>query len=149
MKQNPLFTDSTVTQGANIQTQFEIKNVTLREGEALCLKVVIDGVMNCLELTRKDDTTFIGFIWVEHRKEISYQFFIQRGGDVLYATEMKKGVAIHIIMENWLPVAGFKWKEGFSQLSTDDIELAVSSGQDSDKESADDVIGDLIDKWGL
>lgn len=149
MKSNPLFDDSTVTRGSNIQTKFELKDASLRDGEVLCLKVFYEGDMRCLEMSyREAEDVFSASLWLEHKIPLSYQFFIQRGGEVLYATPLKKGLALHIIMDTWAPLPGFKWKENFANFRESEI-IQSSNADKASTDKREDFIGDLINKWGL
>ena len=152
IKSNPLFHDSTVTSGANVQTQFEVHNVDLKEGQAICLKLVVDGEMKCIEMTPKSEGVFHTSAWIEHRKKISYQFFIQRGGELLYATVSTDTLALHTIVEKWVPLEGSDWKKDFSK--TPNFEAVMKDKtynfvEPAKKETTDSYLDGLLEKWDL
>lgn len=149
VKSNPLFHDSTVTQGANIQTQFEVTGVTLKDGQAICLKLVVGEEVRCMELALKREGVFHTAAWIEHRKRISYQFFIQTGGDLVQASEVKSTLALHTISEVWKPLETSDWKKDFQRAPT--IEKKSISFQEAVKDPMhqEEFLDNLIDKWDL
>lgn len=156
IKSNPLFHDSTVTNGANVQTQFEVHNVDLKEGQAVCLKLVVDGEMKCIEMTPKSEGVFHTSAWIEHRKKISYQFFIQRGGELLYATASIDTLALHTIVEKWVALEGTDWKKDFSKTPNFELETQTNFKasdlrfvEPAKKETTDSYLDGLLEKWDL
>lgn len=149
VKSNPLFHDSTVTQGANVQTQFELKGLTLKDGQAVCLKLIVAGEARFIEMTKKGESIFHTSAWIEHRKRISYQFFIQTGGDLVQASEIKQSLALHTVSELWNPVSGDEWKKDFQNnpsLERNDLSFVEGSEEPKEKE---DFLDNLINKWDL
>lgn len=149
MKSNPLFHDSTVSQGANIQTKFEINGVHLTEGQILCLKLIVGNQVRFLEMRARDESTYVVSAWIEHRKRISYQFFVQIDGDIVSATEIKTSLALHTIVEDWTVTKDSNWKKNFSAVSNEIERLDVDFIDTDKDEEAETYIDNLIDKWGL
>ncbi len=148
MKSNPLFHDSTVSQGANVQTQFELIGVELKDKQILCLKLIIGSDIRYIEMNLKQEGVFHTSAWIEHRKYISYQFFIQIGGEPLYASELKSSLALHTISEVWEPLGGTDWKKDFRKIpGVEPKELNFASAQE--KVLQETYLDNLIEKWDL
>lgn len=148
MKSNPLFHDSTLSQGANIQTQFELTGLTLKESETLCLKLIVGGDVRLIEMTEKLETVYHTSAWIEHRKRISYQFFIQEKGEVLKASELKSSLALHTISQVWRPLEGSEWKKDFQKApQVEKSELNFQGAPESLPQ--EEYMDNLIDKWDL
>lgn len=149
MKSNPLFHDSTVSQGANIQTQFELTGVDLKDRHVLCLKLIVGNEVRCIEMSLKSKGVYQTSAWIKHRKRISYRFFIQMGGELLYASEMKTSLALHTVSETWQPLEGTDWKNDFQKLP-DAEKMDMGFVESSKKQvSQDEYLDNLIDKWDL
>lgn len=148
MKSNPLFHDSTVSQGANIQTQFELTGLELKEGQVLCLKLVVGNDVRLIEMSEKVETVYHTSAWIEHRKRISYQFFTQKNGDVLQASEMKSSLALHTISQVWKPLEGDEWRKDFQKNPlVEKSELSFQGSQETAPQ--EEYMDNLIDKWDL
>ncbi len=148
MKSNPLFHDSTVTQGANIQTQFELTGVELKDRQVLCLKLIVGGDVRCIEMSLKKEGVFHTSAWIEHRKRISYQFFIQMGGELLYASGVKSSLALHTISEVWKPLEGTDWKNDFQKIpDVEKKDLNFAGAKETLPQ--EDYLDNLIEKWDL
>ncbi len=148
MKSNPLFHDSTVSQGANIQTQFELTGVSLKEDEILCLKLIVGDDVRLIEMNEKAQSVYHTSAWIEHRKRISYQFFVEKNGDVISASELKSSLALHTISQVWKPLEGDDWKETFQK--NPQVEKSDLSFQGSNESvPQEEYIDNLIDKWDL
>lgn len=148
MKSNPLFHDSTVTQGANIQTQFELIGVELKDRQVHCLKLIVGSDVRCIEMSLRTEGVFHTSAWIEHRKRISYQFFIQMGGELLYASALKSSLALHTISQVWKPLEGSDWKKDFQKVpDVEKMDLSFTGGgEDLPQE---DYLDNLIEKWDL
>ncbi len=149
VKSNPLFHDSTVTQGANVQTQFELTGITLKVGQVVCLKLIVGDEVRFIEMAKKGEAVFHTSAWIEHRKRISYQFFIQTGGDLVQASEIKNSLALHTVSELWNPVSGEEWKKAFQKaplLEKNNLSFVESTKEPEQKEK---FLDNLIDKWDL
>lgn len=150
IKSNPLFHDSTVTQGANVQTQFEVMNMPkIKENELVCLKLTVDDKVRFIEMTPKAEGVFHTSAWIEHRKRIAYQFFTQtKSGELIQATQVKEALALHTIVEKWRPLENEDWKEDFKaapEFSTPEATFVEPQKQ----EATEDFLDGLIDKWDL
>lgn len=146
MKSNPLFHDSTVTQGANIQTQFELSGCEVLDGDQIVLKIKIDSEIKHVQMQAKEGV-YTTSVWMEHRKNFKYQFYLKRGGEVLSATGEKEALALHTIIETWIPVEKEIWELGFQsemEKDLDNVEI-VESVEPSDERFMDN----LIEKWDL
>lgn len=156
IKSNPLFHDSTVTSGANVQTQFEIHKVDLKEGQTVCLKLTVDDDVKCIEMTPKAEGVFHTSAWIKHRKKIAYQFFIQRGGELLYATAPTETLALHTVVEKWRPLEGTDWKKDFSKapsasktVQNDFQTSGIDFVKPAKKETTENYLDGLLEKWDL
>ena len=148
MKSNPLFHDSTVSQGANIQTQFELTGLELKEGQVLCLKLIIGGDVRLIEMSEKVETVYHTSAWIEHRKRISYQFFIKENDDVLKASELKSSLALHTISQVWRPLEGDEWRKDFQR--NPQVEKSELNFKDAPEVvPQEEYMDNLIDKWDL
>ncbi len=148
MKSNPLFHDSTVTQGANVQTQFELTRVKLKNKQVLCLKLIIGNDIRYIEMNLKQEGVFHASAWIQHRKHISYQFFIQIGGEPLYASKLKKSLALHTVSEVWEPLSDTDWKRDFQKIP--DIERKKLNFVGTQKITPQETyLDNLIEKWDL
>lgn len=150
IKSNPLFHDSTVTQGANVQTQFEVLNVELQEGQKVCLKLTIGDQLRFIEMTPKGEGAFHTSAWIEHRKKIVYQFFIQtlKGDKLVKATPEKEALALHTVVEKWQSLETEDWKEGF-KTAPEFADKEMHFVEPPKKEATEDFLDGLIDKWDL
>jgi len=150
IKSNPLFHDSTVTQGANVQTQFEVMGLPdFNEGELVCLKLTVADELRFIEMTPKSSGVFHTSAWIEHRKKIAYQFFTQNNeGELLQATPVHEALALHTIVEKWQPLENEDWKGDFRsapEFATPEISFV----EPPKKEATEDFLDGLIDKWDL
>jgi len=150
IKSNPLFHDSTVTQGANVQTQFEVINLpNLTDDKLVCLKLTVGDKLRFIEMTPKQDGVFHTSAWIEHRKKIAYQFFTQtKEGELTQATPIKEALALHTIVEKWRPLETDEWKEDFRdapEFSAPEMTFV----EPQKKEATEDILDGLIDKWDL
>lgn len=147
-KDNPLFQDSSISTGSNIRTQFELAKVCLHDGESLCL-VLFDGKDKKISLMKNIDVktgTYVASHWLKHRQEISYQFVIKDKEGVIFHGPVRKAFAMYTILEVWEPAL----EEDHIMLSefTEDVIEHIEENLEEQKD-ADDVIENLIDKWGL
>jgi hypothetical protein len=150
IKSNPLFHDSTVTQGSNVQTQFEVINLPdLDENILVCLKLTVDDKLRFIEMTPKTDGVFHTSAWIEHRKKIAYQFFTQtKDGELIQATPVKEALALHTIVGKWKPLENENWKEDF-KAAPEFAAPEMTFVEPQKKEATEDFLDGLIDKWDL
>ncbi|MCO5113292.1 MAG: hypothetical protein M9899_03860 [Bdellovibrionaceae bacterium] len=147
-KDNPLFQDSTISTGTNIRTQFELGKVFLYEGESVCL-LLKDGKeqrvlgMRCIDAKTG---TYTCSHWLKHRQEITYQFAIKNKEGVVFQSPIQKGLAMYTLLEVWEPCL-----DEDQVVMADLCETLIEDVQEEVEASGEpeDVIGNLIDKWGL
>lgn len=145
-KDNPLFQDSTVSGSTNVRTQFEITKVFLNEGENLCL-LLSDGKdpkilsMKCIDTKTG---TYAASYWLKHRQEISYQYVVKNAEGVQRQSDIRKGLAMYTILEAWAQSTDSDILGTFSEEMIEETEVLAEENNESE-----DIIGNLIDKWGL
>ena len=152
IKSNPLFHDSTVSQGSNIQTQFEVFNIEIQENQTFCLKLNVDGQLRFIEMSPRGHKTFHTSAWIEHRKRISYQFFIQDKNteELIQASAERKALALHTIVEKWQSLDTDDWKADFkASPEFSGREIRFVEVEPPKKETTEDFLDGLIDKWDL
>lgn len=147
-KDNPLFQDSTISTGTNIRTQFELGKVFLYDGEMLFMLLKDSKEqriynMKCIEAKTG---TYSCSEWLKHRQEISYQFVIKNKDGVVYQSLIKMGLAMYTLLETWEPC--LDEDQVIMAEFSDDIAESTEEVVEASSEP-EDVIGNLIDKWGL
>lgn len=148
-KDNPLFQDSSISTGSNIRTQFELAKVCLHDGESLYL-VLFDGKDQKISLMKNIDVktgTFVSSHWLKHRQEISYQFIIKDKEGIVFHGPIQKALAMYTILEAWEPILDEDTIMVLSDMSEEIFEHIEEQAED--QKDAEDVIENLIDKWGL
>ncbi len=150
-KVNPLFQDSTISNGTNIRTQFELKKVSMKDNERLFLSLIDRGEKKYIELKCIDlkTGTYACSVWLKHKQEIGYQFFIKDEHKILSASEPQKGIAMYTLLETWNPVSDqsvidLVEEEVYASSETAFVEEASGANV-----SSEDIIENLIEKWGL
>ena len=155
IKSNPLFHDSTVTQGANVQTQFEVVGLTgLGVSDLVCLKLTVGDKLRFIEMTPKAEAVFHTSAWIEHRKKISYQFFTQtQEGDLIQASLPYEALALHTVVEKWKPQENDDWKEDFRKspefMASEEMNFVEPQVEPRKEDTTEDFLDGLIDKWDL
>lgn len=147
-KDNPLFQDSTISTGTNIRTQFELGKVFLYEGESIVL-LLKDGKeqrvlgMKCIE---PKTGTYTCSHWLKHRQEITFQFVIKNKEGIIFQSPIQKGLAMYTLLETWEPCT-----DEDQVVMADLCETLVEDLEEEAEvpKEPEDVIGNLIDKWGL
>lgn len=141
-KSNPLFVDSTKFHGDSIGTQVELKDVVVFDGEELLIVITNhNGVALRVAMKPQNERTYEARVHLNHQKSITYQFVIEKNGEVLLSSSPRRSRAQYAIIEDWRP-----------QLDDSQIrpleEPVVEEEMSWPKEYAGSVKS-LIDKWGL
>lgn len=147
-KDNPLFQDSTISTGTNIRTQFELGKVFLYEGESIYLLLKDSKEQKVLSMKCIDPKTgtYSSSQWLKHRQEITYQFIIKNKEGVIFQSTIKNGLAMYTLLETWEPCLD-EDQIILADMQDDIVENLVEEPDDAHE--PEDVIGNLIDKWGL
>lgn len=151
-KVNPLFQDSSISKGTNIRTQFELKKVFLNPEEKIFLSVLDKNERKIVELKRIDEKsgTYSASLWLKHKQEITYHFFIMVSDKIIQVSDTRMGVAMYTLMEIWTPsLDETKLAEAESELKSSPDSAFLSEPVVNEKANTDDLIGNLIEKWGL
>lgn len=150
-KINPLFQDSTVSSGANIRTQFELKKVFLQEGEKLFISLFDQLEKKFIELKCVDSKsgTYSCSTWLKHKQEIGYQFFVKAESEVIAVSDFKKGIAMYTVLEVWEPNTDASLLKEMSQEVSSSPESTFIEEADGPNPSGENFIENLIEKWGL
>lgn len=144
-KANPLFVDSTKFHGDSIGTHVELKNVMVYEGEELIVVVTNhQGVSMRVPMKVADERSYEARVHLNHQKPITYQFVVEKDGQLVLQSAALKSRAQYAIIEEWQPLG--------TAVTTapDSLASAPSSepGAPWPGEYAKSV-KTLIDKWGL
>lgn len=149
-KVNPLFQDSTLSSGTSIRTQFELSQLVLRESETVFLNLLDSGKRRIIEMRciDKKTGTYVCAIWLKHKQDVKYQFFVRSGNEIIYASRVKLGVAMYTVLEVW---SVSESQEVLEELNSEIQSLGSSVFEDSQSapESKEEIIENLIEKWGL
>ncbi len=150
-KMNPLFQDSTVSSGANIRTQFELKKVFLTENEKMFLSLFDQREKKFIELKCLDHKTgtYSCSVWLKHKQEIGYQFFVKSDTEIKGVSEFKKGMAMYTILEVWQPDINISLLKELALEVASSPESAFIEEADGPNPTGEDFIENLIEKWGL
>lgn len=150
-KVNPLFQDSTISNGTNIRTQFELKKVSLKDDERIFLSLIDRNEKKYIELKCIDikSGTYACSVWLKHKQEINYQFFIKNENKILSASEPQKGIAMYTLLETWSPVEDQSVIDQVEQEVQASPESAFIEEASGTNVSSEDIIENLIEKWGL
>lgn len=105
MKANPLFVDSTKLYGGCIGTQFELNRLLIYDDETLAVLVTNhDGKTVRIPMPFCDESTYAANVMLSHQKPITYQFVIEKNGQVIFKSLAFQSRAQHAIVEDWQPV---------------------------------------------
>ena len=150
-KMNPLFQDSTVSSGANIRTQFELKKVFLKDNEKMFLSLFDQFEKKYIELKCLDAKTgtYSCSVWLKHKQEIGYQFFIKSESDINSVSDFKKGIAMYTILEVWQPETDASLLKELAIEVASSPESSFIEEADGPNPTGEDFIENLIEKWGL
>lgn len=151
-KINPLFQDSTISSGTNIRTQFELKKVLLNDGEKLFLALIDNYEKKYIELKCLDSKTgtYSCSVWLKHKQDIGYSFFIKSEHEIIAVSEQKKGVAMYTVLETWLPLTEPELLlEVTKEIALTPQSSFVEEADNTNNTTGEDFIENLIEKWGL
>ena len=102
MKNNPLFVDSTKLRGEQISIQMELRQIVLYEGEGVFLRLKNrEGNVVRVPMTALNNGGFEARTWVGHQEPISFQFVIEKDGNVVFMSAVHKAQAQYMIIERW------------------------------------------------
>lgn len=148
---NPLFQDSTVSSGTNIRTQFELKKAFIDEGEKIFISLLEQSINKFIELKCLDAKTgtYSCSVWLKHKQDIKYQFFVKSAGKIKSVSELKTGFAMYTILETWRAEDDLVLLEEFSAYVAASPESAFTEEAEGQCASSEDMIENLIEKWGL
>jgi len=144
-KLNPLFIDSTKTHGDSIGTHVELKNVAVYDGEDLFVVVTNhQGVAMRVPMKMQvDENNYEARVHLNHQKAITYQFVVEKDGQLVLQSATLRTRAQYAIIEDWQPIGAD---------TPPPVAAPADDGRDPNKpwpgEYAKSVKG-LIDKWGL
>lgn len=103
-KSNPLFIDSTKFHGDLIQAQIELKRVFVREGEDVFVIASTEKTgARRLNMRVTEDGSFEARVNLHHQTPVSYQFFIEKDGQLITRSVLHHGRASYVIIEDWQP----------------------------------------------
>ena len=149
-KVNPLFQDSTLSSGTSIRTQFELSQLVLRESETVFLNLLDSDKRNIVEMKCIDEKTgtYVCAVWLKHKQDIKYQFFVRSEDEVIHASPIKSGIAMYTVLEAW---SVSESQDVLEELNSEIQNLGPSVFENSQSapESKDEIIENLIEKWGL
>lgn len=150
-KLNPLFQDSTISNGTNIRTQFELKKLHAKEHEKVFLSLFDREEKKYIELKCLDEKTgtYSCSVWLKHKQEIGFQFFTKLDTQVTAVTEFKKGVALYTILETWDPIEDAELLKDVSIKVASSPESSFIEEAEGSNNKGEDFIENLIEKWGL
>lgn len=149
MKSNPLFHDSTVGQDANVQTQFELNKLEVLTGDRVFLGLDLGDSFLVHEMNfNVFNNLFETSVWLKHRKEISYNYFIKRGETIIASSPLKRAYAMHSLTDTWEPVGEIELQKFIENFKTPkqvvDLDNQIKSSHNDE-----DFYDDLIKKWDL
>ncbi len=150
-KINPLFQDSTISNGSNIRTQFELKKVFPMEDEKVFLSLIEKQEKKYIEMKCIDikTGTYACSVWLKHKQEIGYQFFLKKEDQIISASESQKGIAMYTLLETWNPIEDLTLIEQVKNEVQGSPENAFVEEASGSSISSEDIIENLIEKWGL
>ncbi|MBX3021164.1 MAG: hypothetical protein KF799_05750 [Bdellovibrionales bacterium] len=142
-KTNPLFIDSTKTHGDSIGTHVELKKILVYDDEDLLIVVTNhQGVAMRIPMkVAEDETSYEARVHLNHQKAISYQFVVEKNGQLILQSATLRSRAQYAIIEDWQPLGADTPAPVPAQDTNDGT-------QPWPGEYAKSVKG-LIDKWGL
>lgn len=148
---NPLFQDSTVSSGTNIRTQFELKKVFIHNDEKVYVSLMDGSENKFIELKCLDEKTgtYSCSVWLKHKQDITYQFFIKSKAQIIMVSKPKKGFAMYTLLETWQPEDNQKLLEELSVSVASSPESSFTEEAEGPSSSSEDIIENLIEKWGL
>jgi hypothetical protein len=147
-KSNPLFVDSTKLRGDRIDTNIELNNVLVYDGETVV--VVIKNVRGETErfiMKVVDDTSFKARVWLGHQETINYRFEIEKDSAVVLQSSTKQARAQYAIVEKWEAV--FDEPEMASPILKDESRFFSQPSPAKAAASYTNSLGSIIEKWGL
>ena len=155
-KSNPLFVDSTKTRGDLIGTQIELRNVMVYDDETLSVLVTNNhGMSTRTPLKVLDYRSYDARVHLNHQTHVTYQFVIEKDGQILWLSAQHTGRAQYAIVEVWEPLID---EEAIASakaliekpLNSLDHKADTSNGHGPEwaRESSMNVRA-LMDKWGL
>lgn len=101
-KKNPLFVDSTKLRGEQISIQIELRQILLFEEEQVFLRLKnSDGVLVRVPMKPTDSGSYEARTWVGHQEPISYQFVIEKDGNVVFMSKVEKAQAQYMLINRW------------------------------------------------
>jgi hypothetical protein len=105
-KSNPLFVDTTRFNGDALFTQVELNNIPEYVGANVFIRVIDkSGTEQIVKLGRTSQTQCTGKVFLTYRQEISYSFFVSRGDEPLFKSQMKTAEASYLIQATWHPIS--------------------------------------------
>ena len=149
MKTNPLFHDSTVGQDANVQTRFELSKLEVLTGDRVFLSLNLGDSFLIHEMEfNTSQKLFETAVWLKHRKEIMYNYFLKRGDTLISSTPVKNAYAMHSLADSWEPVGEPEHKRFVTEFKAPKKIVDLNNqikGSGDDEEFYDN----LIKKWDL
>lgn len=149
-KHNPLFNDSTKSSGDSISTQVELSGIFQHIGEEVYVRVTDKaGNEQTAKLERKNSTQVVGYVFLRHQMEITYQFFMTRNGRPVFMTKEKTIKSSYLLEDKWEPITADDSLNYFiNEEEVDQEEVAEDATQVDelvDDMVADDMAEDLED----
>ena len=87
-------------------------------------------------------------VWLKHKQDIKYQFFVRSEDEVIHASPIKSGIAMYTVLEAWNVSESQEVLEELN-LEIQNLGPSVFENSQSAPESKDEIIENLIEKWGL
>lgn len=101
-KSNPLFVDSTLHTGDQIDVQIELNKILLYEAESLYVLVTNhSGEELCYAMHQVDNHTFETPVRLTHSKKMKLQFVIEKDAKVLFRSSLRDRTAQYALIESW------------------------------------------------
>lgn len=153
-KGNPLFVDSTKLQTDSIGVNIELTKLFLRDGESAFIKVTNEkGQVNRTALKYSEqDNLAQGQLWLFHQQKISYQFYIIKGEEVLFTTDLLESRASYILQHEWQPCFKMASKEKVKRAAVSKKPKNKIKTQTKSNESVSkgvERVSSIMAKWGF
>ena len=154
-KGNPLFVDSTKLQTDSIGVHIELSHLFLHEDESAFIKVTNEkGQVNRTALNYSmQDHLAQGQLWLFHQQKIKYQFYILKGEEILFTTDVIESRASYILQHKWEPCFKVSSKEKVQKASENKkpktkIKTQTKNANESVSKGVERV-SSIMAKWGF
>ena len=150
MKSNPLFHDSSVSQDSNVQTKFELMGLKTRLDDRVFMRLALDSEITFYEMQLNEDSNlFETSVWLKHRKELSYTFFVKRAENWVSATTHRTGHAMHSLLDHWVELKPDVLEEELKKVNEAKDLQCVELREEEQETTEEEFYDNLIKKWDL